>query len=141
MRFPPRIKPHSRYANLLICQDIAPTLIELAGGKPGPQIQGKSLLSILKNRKAPWRKAILAEYWAEQAYPWLIGMTYKAIRTDRHKLIHWVNRDRNHELDELYDLEKDPFELKNLIKSKAYAPIREKLRRDLKVLVAEATGI
>jgi hypothetical protein len=52
-----------------------------------------------------------------------------------------VNRDRNHELDELYDLDKDPFELKNLIKSPAYAGIREKLRRDLKILVAEATGI
>jgi hypothetical protein len=37
---------------------------------------------------------VLAEYWAEQAYPWLIGMTYKAIRTERYKLIHWVNRGR-----------------------------------------------
>ena len=24
--------------------------------------------------------------------PWLVGMTYKAVRTDRHKYIHWVNR-------------------------------------------------
>ena len=143
VRFPPKIKPGSRFSSLLICQDIAPTLIELAGGKPGPQIQGRSLLPLFdkKFRKSSWRKAVLAEYWAEQAYPWLIGMTYKAIRTERYKLIHWVNRDRNHELDELYDLEKDPFELKNLIRSKAHAAIREKLRRDLKVLVAEATGI
>ena len=141
VRFPPKIKPHSRFSNLLICQDIAPTLIELAGGKPGPQIQGRSILGILNNRKAPWRKAVLAEYWAEQAYPWLIGMTYKAIRTDRYKLIHWVNRGRNQELDELYDLDKDPFELKNLIKSKAHAAIREKLHRELKILVAEAVGL
>jgi len=141
VRFPARIKAGSRFSSLMICQDIAPTLIELAGGRPGPQIQGKSFLSILKNKKSPWRKAVLAEYWAEQAYPWLIGMTYKAIRTERYKLIHWVNRDRNHELDELYDLDKDPYELKNLIKSKAYASIREKLRRDLRLLVAEATGI
>ena len=84
---------------------------------------------------------MLAEYWAEQAYPWLIGMTYKAIRTERYKLIHWVNRGTAGELDELYDLRKDPFELKNLIRSKAYAAIREKLHRDLKVLVAEAVGL
>ena len=46
--------------------------------------------------------------------PWLVGMTYKAVRTDRYKYIHWVNRGRAGELDELYDLDKDPFELKNL---------------------------
>src|SRR5690348_17481063 len=39
------------------------------------------------------------EYWAEQAMPWLVGMTYKAVRTDRHKYIHWVNRGRSGELD------------------------------------------
>ena len=68
-------------------------------------------------------------------------MTYKAIRTERYKLIHWVNRGRDGELDELYDLDKDPFELKNLIRSRAHAAIREKLHRDLKVLVAEAVGL
>jgi arylsulfatase A-like enzyme len=141
VRYPGKIKAGSRFSNLLICQDIAPTLIELAGGKPGPQIQGRSFLGLLKNKKIPWRKAVLAEYWAEQAYPWLIGMTYKAIRTERYKLIHWVNRGRDGELDELYDLEKDPFELKNLIRSKAHAAIREKLHRDLKLLVAEAVGL
>jgi arylsulfatase A-like enzyme len=141
VRFPPKVKANTHFSNLLICQDIAPSLIELAGGRPGSQIQGKSFLNLFKDRKTPWRKAVLAEYWAEQAYPWLIGMTYKAIRTERYKLIHWVNRGRDGELDELYDLEKDPFELKNLIRSKPHAAIREKLHRDLKVLVAEAVGL
>ena len=141
VHFPKLIKPGTRKKDLLICQDIAPTLIELAGGRPGPQIQGKSFLGLLKNKKIPWRKAVLAEYWAEQAYPWLIGMTYKAIRTERYKLIHWVNRGTAGELDELYDLDKDPYELKNLIASRAHATLREKLRRELKVLVAEAVGL
>ena len=141
VRYPKLAKAGTRKWDLLICQDIAPTLIELAGGKPGPQIQGRSFINLLKNRKTTWRKAVLAEYWAEQAYPWLIGMTYKAIRTPRYKLIHWVNKGRDGELDELYDLEKDPFELKNLIRSRAHAAIREKLHRDLKVLVGEAVGL
>jgi arylsulfatase A-like enzyme len=68
-------------------------------------------------------------------------MTYKAIRTERYKLIHWVNRGRDGELDEFYDLEKDPFELRNLIHSRAHATIRDKLHRDLKGLVAEAVGL
>lgn len=142
VRYPAKVKPGTRISDLMICQDIAPTLIELAGGKPGPQIQGRSFLPLLgKRRPAGWRKAVLAEYWAEQAYPWLIGMTYKAIRTDRYKLIHWVNKGRAGELDELYDLEKDPYELKNLIASRAHAAVRQKLHRELKRLVAEATGL
>ena len=68
-------------------------------------------------------------------------MSYKAIRTDRHKLIHWVNRGRAGELDELYDLERDPFELRNRIANRAHAAIRDRLRRELKRLIVEALGL
>jgi N-acetylglucosamine-6-sulfatase len=140
-RFPPLIRAGTRKKELVICQDIAPTLIELAGGKPGEHIQGRSLLPLFRKQKRAWRKSILIEYWAEQAMPWLVGMTYKAVRTDRHKYIRWLNRSRNGELDELYDLERDPWELKNLAASRAGAPLRSKLQRELKRLVAEASGL
>jgi N-acetylglucosamine-6-sulfatase len=141
VRYPRRIKAGARVRELVICQDVAPTLIELAGGKPGRQIQGRSLLPLFSGRKTSWRTSFLIEYWAENAMPWLVGMTYKAVRTDRHKYIHWVNRNRDHELDELYDLDADPFELRNLIRSRAHAGVREKLRRELARLVVEALGI
>jgi arylsulfatase A-like enzyme len=92
-------------------------------------------------RRTSWRKSFLIEYWAENAMPWLVGMTYKAVRTDRHKYIHWVNKNRDHELDELYDLDTDPFELRNLNRSQSHARVREKLRRELGRLVVEALGI
>src|SRR6185369_5018561 len=92
VRFPPRVKGGQRVRDLVICQDIAPTLIELAGGRPGAQIQGRSLLPLFAGRRKGWRNAFLIEYWAENAMSWLIGMTYKAVRTQRHKYIHWVNR-------------------------------------------------
>ena len=141
VRYPKLAKAGSHVKDLLICQDIAPTLIELAGGKPGPQIQGRSIVPVLKGKKAGWRKSVLVEYWAENAMPWLVGMTYKAVRTDRYKYIHWVNRGASMELDELYDLEKDPYELKNVVKSRTYAPVRDKLRKELRNLVAEAVGL
>ena len=141
VRYPRKVKGGSRRRELVICQDIAPTLIALAGGKPGPQIQGQSLLPLFARKRASWRKSFLVEYWAEQAMPWLVGMTYKAVRTDRHKYIHWVNRGSAGELDELYDLDRDPYELKNLNRSRAYAPVRDKLRRELRKLVAEAVGL
>jgi N-acetylglucosamine-6-sulfatase len=141
VRYPRKVKAGSRRRELVVCQDLAPTLIEFAGGKPGPQIQGRSLLPLFAPRRAPWRKSILIEYWAEQAMPWLVGMTYKAVRTDRYKYIHWVNRGKADELDELYDLERDPYEIDNLNRSRKLAPVRDKLRRELKRLVAEAVGL
>jgi len=141
VRFPPLIKKNSRIKDLIICQDIAPTLIELAGGRPGPQVQGKSLTALFKGKKQPWRKSFLVEYWAEQALPWLVGMSYKAVRTDRYKLVHWVNRGRAGELDELYDLERDRWELKNLITSKKHASVRADLKREMRRLLGDATAI
>jgi N-acetylglucosamine-6-sulfatase len=142
-RYPKRIKAGSRLSKLVLCQDIAPTVLELAGGRPGAHIQGRSLLPLLSRGKgpAPWRKSILIEYWAENAYPWLVGMTYKAVRTERHKYIHWVNRSRDGELDELYDLEHDPYEIVNVARRTSYRPVREKLQRELRRLTVEALGL
>lgn len=142
VRYPKRIKAGLHVKDLVICQDIAPTLIELAGGKPGPQIQGASFLPLLAGRrKGGWRKSLLVEYWAENAMPWLVGMTYKCVRTDRYKYIHWVNRSRNGELDELYDLERDPYEINNVIRRPAYRAVRDKMQRNLRGLVTAALGL
>jgi N-acetylglucosamine-6-sulfatase len=141
IRWPKSIKPGSEVRDLVILQDIAPTLLEIGGGKPGEHIQGRSLLPVIRGKRAGWRKSFLVEYWAENAYPWLVGMSFRAIRTDRYKYIHWVNRARNGELDELYDLQKDPYELINLAKKPAYAAVRKKMTRDLRALAADALGL
>jgi arylsulfatase A-like enzyme len=141
VRFPPKTRANTRIRDLVICQDIAPTLIELAGGKPGAHIQGRSLLPLLAGRRAGWRKSVLIEYWAENAMPWLVGMTYKAVRTERYKYIHWVNRGRSDELDELYDLERDPYELRNLARRPALRAVRAKLKKELGRLASAALGL
>ena len=145
VRFPKQVEAGTRRRELVICQDIAPTLLSLAGGTPGAQIQGRSLLPLFTqagSRTAPeWRESILCEYWAEQALPWLIAMTYKAVRTERYKYIHWVNRDIAGELDELYDLSTDPYELENLNGAHTMAPVRERLRGELRRLSVEALGL
>ncbi len=142
MRYPPRIGAGTRVEQLVICQDIAPTLIELAGGVAGAQIQGRSLWPLLGGAaSSPWRKSFLVEYWAENAMPWLVGMSYKAIRTERFKYIHWVNRGVAAELDELYDLDTDPFELVNIAHDAARRDDLATLRQDLRNLVADAHGL
>jgi arylsulfatase A-like enzyme len=139
VRYPLLVPAGSRPDAMVLALDIAPTMLALAGGLPGPQVQGRSLVPLLGGRRPPdWRTSFLVEYWSENAMPWLVGMTYKAVRTERSKLIHWVNRDG---VDELYDLAADPYELRNLIDDPARARERQELRRELARLVAEAVGL
>ena len=138
LRYPPLAKPGTEVNELVLTLDIAPTILDLAGGTPGAQIQGRSLVPLLAGRKDGWRRSFLAEYFTENALPWLVGMTYKAVRTDRHKLIHWVNRE---DVDELYDLDADPYELANVIDDPRYAALKRELRAELARLVAESVGL
>jgi hypothetical protein len=52
--------------------------------------------------------------------------------------VHWVHKEG---VDELYDLERDPYEITNLIRDPAYAPTRAELQQELRRLVAESVGL
>jgi len=138
VRYPPLAERGTHIERMVIALDIAPTLIELAGGKPGPQVQGLSIVPLLKDGAARWRDSFLVEYYNESAWPWIVGMTYKAVRTERAKLIHWVHKEG---MDELYDLARDPYEITNVIGQPAYEDTVEELRVKLRNLVAEAVGL
>jgi len=138
VRYPERITAGSSFEQMALAIDIAPTMIELAGGRPGAHIQGRSLVPVMKGRAGKWRRSFLVEYFNESAWPWIVGMSYKAVRTGRHKLIHWVHKEG---VDELYDLERDPCEMTNVIGKPRYARVRRDLVRELRRLVAEAVGL
>ena len=138
VRYPRLVKPGTVLERMVLALDIAPTMIELAGGRPGSQIQGRSFVPLLKRKARGWRRSFLVEYYNESAWPWIVGMSYMAVRTERAKLIHWVHKDG---VDELYDLERDPFEIKNVIRKPAYSKARARLYKELKALVAAAAGL
>jgi len=138
VRFPRRIPAGSTFEQMVLAIDIAPTMIELAGGKPGAHVQGRSFLPLLKGRERKWRQSFLIEYFNESAWPWIVGMSYKAVRTERHKLIHWVHKDG---VDELYDLERDPYEMTNVIGDARYERTRKDLVKELRKLIAESVGL
>ena len=123
---------------MVLALDIAPTLVQLAGGRPGAHIQGRSLVPLMKGAARKWRESFLIEYFNEAAWPWIVGMSYKAVRTERAKAIHWLHKDG---VDELYDLERDPYEIENRIADPAYAASRKDLAKKLRVLVAESLGL
>jgi arylsulfatase A-like enzyme len=138
LRYPKLVRPGTVIAPMVLALDIAPTLIELAGGKPGAHIQGLSLVQLLRRRERQWRKSFLVEYYNESAWPWIVGMSYKAVRTPGAKLIHWVHKEG---VDELYDLGRDPYEITNVIGRSAYGKVRSRLYRELGKLVAQAAGL
>jgi len=137
-RYPRLAAAGTRIERMALALDIAPTLVQLAGGRPGAHIQGRSLVPLMKGGARKWRESFLIEYFNEPAWPWIVGMSYKAVRTERAKLIHWLHKDG---VDELYDLERDPYEIENRIADPAYAASRKDLAKRLRVLVAESLGL
>jgi len=139
MRYPRLIKPGIAIDGLALNIDLAPTLIELAGGKPRAEIQGRSLVPLFRGRPSSWRRSFMMELTSEEAtFPWLVSASYRAVRMGPYKYIHWINVDG---MDELYDLGRDPFELTNLIDRPDRRATIATLRHELARLVAESVGL
>jgi N-acetylglucosamine-6-sulfatase len=112
--------------------------VELAGGKIPVQYQGRSLVPILKGETpADWRKSFLVEYYSDTVFPRVHKMGYKAVRDDRWKYIHYVDQN---DLDELYDLQNDPYELRNCIRDAGSASALAKMQKELQQQLAETGG-
>ena len=119
--------------------DYAPTFLDLAGAAIPEDIQGVSLLPLLKGKAATkedkaaiksWRDAIYYHYYeypAEHDVRRHYGM-----RTDRYKLIHFYGHDVNSW--ELFDLKNDPHELHNLYGKPGYEQLQRQLHRRLEAL-------
>jgi N-acetylglucosamine-6-sulfatase len=139
IRYPPLVRAGVAIDRLALNIDLAPTLIELAGGTPRPEIQGRSLVPLLRGSAAGWRRSALYELTSEeQTFPWLVNASYRAIRMGRYKYIHWLGREG---VDELYDVERDPFEMTNLIGRPAMRATIASLRRELAALVGQSVGL
>ena len=139
VRYPPLVAAGSTVEPLAVSIDIAPTVLEVARATIGPHIQGASFLPLLRGESTDWRSSLLIEYIShEYPMPWLLDMEYRAVRTDRYKYIHWSHHEG---MDELYDLETDPFEMRNLIDDPTMGEVAEDLRAELGRLVLMAMGL
>ena len=110
--------------------DFAQTFLDIAGINQPNDMQGASMLPLLKgNTPEDWREA---HYYHYYAYPdWHMVKRHYGITTDRYKLIHFY-----FDIDEweLYDLEKDPKETNNVYKDPGYKEIREEMHEKLMAL-------
>ncbi len=110
--------------------DIAPTFLALAGAEvpQGVRFDGMSYADLLMGRpfKGPWRTSLSYEYYWEYNYPQT--PTTFALRGDRYKYIQYHGV---WDTEELYDLQADPKEMRNLIADPKLRSVVRKMRSDL----------
>lgn len=126
IRWPDGIAAGSENSDLVQNIDFAPTLMDLAGANIPDDVQGRSLVPLMKGETpSDWRESIYYHYYeypGEHAVPRHYG-----VRTDTHKLIYF------YELDEweLFDLEKDPNEMRSVYSDPEYADVVAELKEEL----------
>lgn len=132
MRYPKLIKPKTVVNGMVANIDFAPTFLQLAGVSAPKEMQGKSFLPMFNSKAKDSREGIYYHYYEypdEHAV-----MPHFGIRTKRYKLIRFYG---DGDFWELYDLQKDPNELKNLYESPNHQVVAKKMKQDLLKLIRE----
>ncbi len=126
MRYPKEIRPGTQINQLIQNLDFAPTFLDYAGVEIPADFQGESFRQIVSGEKSEWRDAI---YYTYYEYPSVhMVKRHYGVRTDRYKLMHFY-----YDIDEweMYDLEKDPQEMKNIYDDPEYAQVKELMHERL----------
>jgi N-acetylglucosamine-6-sulfatase len=143
----PGIRPNSSTGELAANVDVAPTILELAGVEADKSIDGRSMVPFIRDPELRSRRPILFESFVETADVEANATTparpgpsasvsilappkdYEGIRLGPFKYIAWPSGEK-----ELYDINKDPNELNNIVRIPNYFPVRNLLHRQLRRL-------
>jgi arylsulfatase A-like enzyme len=108
--------------------DFAETFLEAAGVETPAEMQGRSLVPVLKGKTPEdWRKSFYYHYYE---FPgWHDVRRHYGVVTPRYKLVHFYEPDANYW--ELFDREKDPRELKSVYGTADYARVQKELETEL----------
>ncbi len=142
VRYPREIAPGATNGDIVTNVDFAPTFLDYAGVPAPAAFQGASLRPLLRGRTpADWPTAMYYRYWMHLAHHHVYA--HYGVRTRRHKLIYYyadalgqpgaLDDPREPEW-ELFDLERDPAELRNVYRDPAYAAVARELRAELRRL-------
>jgi N-acetylglucosamine-6-sulfatase len=147
----PGIKPNSSTGELTANVDVAPTILELAGVEADKSIDGRSMVPFLRDPELRSRRPLLFESFVETADVEANATSqarasarrgngasasilappkdYEGIRLGPFKYIAWPSGEK-----ELYDINKDPNELNNIVRVPNYFPVRNLLHREMRRL-------
>jgi arylsulfatase A-like enzyme len=130
VKWPKVTKPGMRPKELVQNIDYAPTILEAAGIKVPKEVQGQSLVPLLKGeRPKDWRKSILYTYYGRGAHA---VKSHRGVRNERYKLIEFHTKGEW----EFYDLQEDPLEMNSDYDNPKYEKIISDMKQELKKLMA-----
>jgi arylsulfatase A-like enzyme len=160
-RLPGKIKGAAQTEALVMCEDLVPTLIELAGGQPPPELDGRSFLGVLLGRDSRLRDyaygmcnmlsdgrpypsrfivspnyKLIANFTPEKPYtnphalhePWRSWLLLSKKDQAARKL---VDRLIRRPAVQMFDLQKDPWELENVAERPELAQTKQELEVQL----------
>ena len=126
VRYPKEIKPGTKIDKLVQNLDFAPTFLDYAGIKVPEDMQGESFRDLVSGKTSEWRDAV---YYTYYEYPSVhMVKRHYGVATDRYKLMHFY-----YDIDEweMYDLETDPSEMKNIYNDPSYTDVQKMMHERL----------
>ncbi|MGH7169166.1 MAG: sulfatase family protein [Gemmataceae bacterium] len=126
IRWPGVVKPGAEFGHMVTFLDLAPSILGMldVASPREAKWQGMDFTPVMRGRKNEWRNTVFGQYDLHNG-----GLAYmRMIRTSQWKLIrhHHANG-----LDELYNLEDDPGETRNLYGRAKHAAVRDQLQQRL----------
>lgn len=133
---PGLIEPGTTIEPMVRNIDIAPTLLDLAGASTTIDMDGRSVMPLLRGEPVDWPLEMLYEYYWEHAFPHT--PTVFALRDQDFKYVYYHGV---WEKDELYDLGNDPHETRNLILDPAQAERAKAMKARMWELLEQTGGM
>jgi arylsulfatase A-like enzyme len=127
VRWPGVVRPGAELNELVSNIDTFPSVLGMLDVPPPEKYkqEGMNFAPLLRGRLVNWRTAVFGQYDLHNG-----GLAYmRSIHTGKWNLVrhHFANG-----MDELYDLENDPGEMKNLYNSAAHREVRDQLQARLR---------
>jgi arylsulfatase A-like enzyme len=128
VRWPNVVKPGSVENEMVQNLDFAQTMLEAAGIKPPKDMQGESLIPLLKGDKSDWTRDAVYYHYYEYPSVHMVKRHYGIVNKE-FKLVHFY-----YDVDqwELYVRLNDPNEMNNVYNDPAYSATVIKLKKELK---------
>ena len=140
-RYPKLIRPGTKVAEQVLNIDLAPSVLDICRARPLEKVHGQSWKPLLAGTADGWRNAWYYEYNYEKQFPYTPNV--RGVRTDQWKYMEYPpgGPDARAYKAELYNLQDDPGELKNLIDDPQYKDVVEDLKQELSRLKEETGAV
>lgn len=127
-------KPVKKIDEIALNIDLTSTMLDYAGIRQLEKMQGESLRPLMEGKKIKWRQEFLYEHLMNLVKKeWYVYIPQtEGLVTKRYKYMRYFVNNQSHTpiYEELFDIKKDPYEKKNLIKNKADLAGRMRMRVD-----------